>query len=474
MQRFIALAAALVGFLFFSRASSASAGDPLNLEGDLPKKTEYQKRQDRVSQWYAPARFGLFCHWGLFTGGGDSSTDEPQPFCYNTVAEFEAAARDPDLIASNLVATAKEMGARYITFTLLHSCDRHAVMFPAKTPGFKLKATKDYIGALATRCQDEHLHLLLYLCGGPEHGFSKGGPWLDETLRDERAYTEATKRLLDELAVLHPGLISGFWIDGNAADLPKYMREHFPGCIVIHNNDGNFGWGNTGQPDIDYGTTEFLSGPASPEYSRPSGLIKTHSRWNLLPPRRDYNEDIPCVGSWWYQSAGTNDDGYRGSPYAKDPTLAVTQMVSSLGQRREWNFAIGVGPMIDGKFSPSLKPMVECLHNFFAWAAESIYDTIGGEGSALNPGWWNDGAYGSVTASLKDPATLYIHVTTAPSGATLRVPNNGYKIASVTDLRTGRPVQFNDIGVLIFQNQDWSDVTTFGDKVFKVKLAATP
>src|ERR1700722_10096962 len=156
MQRFIALAAALGGFLFFSRASSASAGDPLNLEGDLPKKTEYQKRQDRVSQWYAPARFGLFCHWGLFTGGGDSSTDEPQPFCYNTVTEFEAAARDPDLIASNLVATAKEMGARYITFTLLHSCDRHAVMFPAKTPGFKLKATKDYIGALATRCQDEH------------------------------------------------------------------------------------------------------------------------------------------------------------------------------------------------------------------------------------------------------------------------------------------------------------------------------
>src|ERR1700679_3948809 len=99
---------------------SAFAADPLAVEGNLSMKKEYQERQERVSQWYAPARFGLFCHWGLFTGGGDSSTDEPHPFCYNTVAEFEAAAGDPDVMAGNLVATAKRMGARYITFTLLH------------------------------------------------------------------------------------------------------------------------------------------------------------------------------------------------------------------------------------------------------------------------------------------------------------------------------------------------------------------
>jgi hypothetical protein len=54
------------------------------------------------------------------------------------------------------------------------------------------------------------------------------------------------------------------------------------------------------------------------------------------------------------------------------------------------------------------------------------------------------------------------------------VPNNGYKVASVVDLRTGNPIQFTDIGVLIIRNQDWSDVETFGDKVFKITLAATP
>src|SRR5580658_2106560 len=91
--------------------STGFAADPLGVEGDLPMKKEYQERQERVSQWYAPARFGLFCHWGLFTGGGDSSTDEPHPFCHNTVAEFEAAS-DPGVMASNLVATAKRMGVR--------------------------------------------------------------------------------------------------------------------------------------------------------------------------------------------------------------------------------------------------------------------------------------------------------------------------------------------------------------------------
>jgi alpha-L-fucosidase len=450
---------------------SALAGDVLNVEGNLPLKKEYQERQDRVSQWYAPARFGLFCHWGLFTGS--ISDEKANNVGYDTIAEFEAAANDPDVIASNLVATAKEMGARYITFTLLHSDDRHAVMFPTKTPGFKLKTTRDYIGAMAKHCHEENIPFMLYLCGGPDHGF-EGGNWLDDSLRDPKKYVEATKGLLDELAARYPGEIAGFWIDGSPSDLPAYMRKLFPGCTIIHNNDDYFGWGSASDPNIDYGTTEFLSGPADPDYSRPSGLVKTHIKWGLLPPSSDYNEDIPVVGTWWYTTSGPDVDGYKNSRYAKDPTFIVKQMVSSLGQRRQWNFAIGVGPMIDGKFAASLDPMVKNLHDYFAWASESIYNTIGGEDSALHPGWWNDGAYGSITVSLKDPKILYIHVTTEPTSDHLRVPNNGYRIASVVDLRTGNPVQFTDAGVLILQNSDWSDVETYGDKVFKVALAGTP
>lgn len=47
-------------------------------------------------------------------------------------------------------------------------------------------------------------------------------------------------------------------------------------------------------------------------------------------------------------------------------------------------------------------------------------------------------------------------------------------MASVTGLRTGQPVPFTDIGVLILRTSDWSDVATYGDEVFKVTLAGTP
>ena len=119
--------------------------------------------------------------------------------------------------------------------------------------------------------------------------------------------------------------------------------------------------------------------------------------------------------------------------------------------------------------------MVESLNKFFAWGAESIYDTIGGEGSALKPGWWSGGAYGSITVSRKDPKVMYVHVTTAPiKGDTLKIPKYGYKVASVTDLRTGEAVKFIDIGVLVLETKDWADVETYGDRVFKVTLAGTP
>jgi alpha-L-fucosidase len=190
-----------------------------------------------------------------------------------------------------------------------------------------------------------------------------------------------------------------------------------------------------------------------------------------MNPIRDFNEDIPNVG-WWY---GEKDDALNQElPHVKDRTYLVKQMVSSLGQRRQWNFALGIGPMIDGKLPDCFSRMIENTGRFLALAGESIYDTMGGEGSALNPGWFNDGAYGSITVSRKDPKTLYIHVTTAPSKDHLKVQNNGYKVASVVDLRTGKAVQFSDSGVLGLWKVNWDDVFDFGDKVFKVTLAGTP
>jgi hypothetical protein len=69
--------------------------------------------------------------------------------------------------------------------------------------------------------------------------------------------------------------------------------------------------------------------------------------------------------------------------------------------------------------------------------------------------------------------SIIARVTTAPKSNHVRVPNNGYRVAPVMDSRIGEPVQVTDIGVLILQNNNWSDVETLGDKVFKVTPAGT-
>ena len=60
-----------------------------------------------MDQWYAPARFGLFYTWGMITGSEGSWKDHERPLRYDTVAAFEAEAKDPETIAANMVATAK-------------------------------------------------------------------------------------------------------------------------------------------------------------------------------------------------------------------------------------------------------------------------------------------------------------------------------------------------------------------------------
>ena len=433
-----------------SGAVSTSAALP-------PLRKECQERQRRVDTWYAPARFGLFFTWGMITG----SEGYTGPLRYNTMAEFEAAAKDPDAIAANMVAVVMKAGARYVIYTPWHPFG-YFVNYPTKESRFKWIAAKDYLGSLVNACDKQGLHLLLY---ANFNRYSQDSGHANEQFGSQADIDTVALQMINEIIDRHGEKIGGFWFDGNyTPDMGRLVRTRLPQGVVIHNNES--GWGLT--PSVDFGTTEFLSGPADPDYSRPTGLVKQHPEWGMMNPIRDFNEDIPEAGGWWY--LGREDAFYQELPHVKDPTYLVKQMVSSLGQRRQWNFALGIGPMIDGTLPACFAPMIENTGRFLAWAGEAIYDTMGGEGSAFNPGWFNKGGYGSVTVSRKDPRCHYILVTTAPSEERLTVQNNGYQVASVVDLRSGKPVEFIDSGTLHLLHVDWRDVSEFGAKIFKVTL----
>ena len=141
---------------------------------------DYLARKKRVNKWYAPARIGLFYHWGLFTGGGMTTSDMNfTPLAYKSVEEFEAAAPKPEVIAENLFATARRFGAKYVNFTCLHAADGYAVLFPTKQPEFTLKTNQDYLGAVIDESFRTGIRLMIYIPMCSAHVNAKGGPYLD-------------------------------------------------------------------------------------------------------------------------------------------------------------------------------------------------------------------------------------------------------------------------------------------------------
>ena len=126
--------------------------------------SDYIARRERVMKWYAPGRIGLFYHWGFFTNGGQTETGgNYSPLTYKNAEEFEAAAPSPEIVAKNMVGTARKFGAKYINFTCFHGAGGFAVMFPTKQPEFLLKTNKDYVGALIEECARHEIKPMFYL-----------------------------------------------------------------------------------------------------------------------------------------------------------------------------------------------------------------------------------------------------------------------------------------------------------------------
>jgi hypothetical protein len=423
-------------------------------------------------RWYAPARFGLFYHWGLFTGGGSTHRDPENdtPLKYATTQELEDAAGDPLVIAENMVEIAEKCGAKYITLTAVHTNGALCVIYPTKLRGFVYRTSKDYLGAFIRVAAGRGIKPIVYLPCQADHWDSASmGPCMEEGYRDKDSFASLLHDLVDELHELHGDSIAGFWIDGMTPELtsfPKHLRRRFPNSIVINNNNTSLDI-----PDVDYGTTEFLACPPEPDYCRPNALRQV-SPYSISIPGRDFNEDIPTYNGWWYRE---NSIGKASQIYLDDPKFLLRQMISSLGQRGQWNFAFGLGPRIDGTLPPELAPSMQCVADFMEWGKEAIDNTTGGEASQIAPGYftapWSPQGFCSVTVSLSDPSIHYILVTQAPDTNRAGFRSHGALPRKISDLRTGENIPFSMTENIIIDDIDWSDVSEFGVKVFKVDFS---
>ena len=447
---------------------------------------DYQARKERINRWYAPARLGLFYHWGLFTGGGmtTSSKNDYIPLTYSDINAFEAAAPEPEVVARNLVATAQKFGAKYINFTCLHSNDGYAVMFPSLQPEFMLKTNKDYLGAVIEESARSGIRLMIYIpmCSG--HVNALGGPYLKGVASQSDA-RNLYGRLVAEIGERYDkSKIGGFWLDGGFTtpflDFPAYIKTIFPEAVV-NVNSCTF----LEVKEVDFGVTEFTSSEPVPPYNRPSGLTAVNE-YSIGAPPNDFIEDIPCCGSWWYWSDQSTSVAQNEKPYLDEPNFLLRQMISSLGQRGQWNFVLGIPIQLDGTLEAKYHPMFDRVEAFLRWGSEAVYNTTGGINSPIRPGSFHGGGFCSVTVSLDNPDICYILITEPPdankSGFFLKPPDsepyaafftNGLTPVRIHDMRTGRSLDFSMPGGMGFhlRNIDWSDVNKFGVKVLKVEFS---
>lgn len=435
------------------------------------KDTVHARRRQRMMAWFSPARLGLFYHWGLFTGGGSTEAGPMQrPLRYPTPTDLEAAAPDADAVAANLIDTAVRVGARYVTFTVLHTCAAYCVMYPTRVKAFALHTRVDYVGALVRAAGRAGIRVICYLPAGGAPG-DPTGDWKHGVLPEycnDAAFAPQFLSLVTELHERYGDGISGFWLDGNNREwgTATLIRRHWPDAIVISNNDT----GLTGA-DVDAAGLELVPDLCEPRYNRPDAYRKAHPQWFIFPAKRDFMEDIPTPNAWWHGAPHVSERQLRASDYVTDPTYLVKEMVSTLGQRGQWNYALGLGPRVDGTPPDLFGPMLQNLRAFMSWASPAIYGTTGGEGSRLQPGWSTFGGFYSVTVSHADPAVHYVFVTAVPRTERLHLQTEGYTAESVTDLRTGQPVAFTNCGMVrIDDKTGWDDVATYGARVLVVRM----
>ena len=204
-------------------------------------------RRERLMKWWAPARFGLFYHYGLFTGGGytvrESADLHGEPLTYPTAEAFDAATPDPEVVAANLCDAAAKAGARYAILTALHGGEAMCVLFPTRNPAYNYRTKKDYVGAFLDAAHARGLKAELYFPLGVGAWDATDPPMVAEGARDLPGYFAALRDLFREMRERYGDRIDGFWFDGGQegperAAFPAFVRSLWPDAVLTSNGDG--------------------------------------------------------------------------------------------------------------------------------------------------------------------------------------------------------------------------------------------
>ncbi|WP_086851912.1 alpha-L-fucosidase [Amycolatopsis kentuckyensis] len=431
-----------MAYRFLRRALVACAAT-LAVSGLItaPASADLQKPSQ---QWLRDSQAGLFLHWGMRTAPG-----------YTSCSAWEKAITDGGWSPAYWVTEAEKLHASYLVLASFHSRLGYSRAWPSKIPG-SCSTKRDFLGELIAAAKARGLKVILYMTNDAQWHDEGGHEWLDSAgyskykgkdvdLDSQSGFGQFSYDNFFEVMKNYPDL-GGFWIDNDNAyweshDLYQQIYQQRPDYLLSNNNEDT--------PIMDTISNEQKTG-MTPSYDYPQAT------YTAMPRLTEACFKLPDSGSWWY----------GGSNSAVSKMLNVGRYITNSGSSIKSLMAETA--MVNGKF-PSNQ---EAFNNFAKTYLDAIWESLGGtEGAGymyggMQPGFWNDGAHGVIT--IKGD-TQYVHVLTKPSGSTLKIRDNGYRVRGVTNLRTGAAISFSQGGgsLTLTGLSGWDTY----DTVFKVETA---
>lgn len=436
------LYAALLGVAWTS-CGFATAATPA---ADAPKPAvaapnESQAAFDARMRWWREARFGLFVHWGLYSGAAGRWNGEPVKGSAEWIQRNAHVPTDEYArqmlplfkpkpgFAREWARLAKDAGAKYLVFTSKHH--EGFALHDSAVSGFDAQDAvgRDLVREIVDAARAEGLKVGLYHSvidwhhpAYPYRDFARLEHPLPHPLEkaaerddpgyskraDLKAYQDFLQAQVREL-VEHYGPIDVLWWDYSnpgaegetwrASELMSMVRTAQPGIVMNNRLYRSLGY------DDPQSSLRWFD-RAHGDFTTPEQAIPAQGM-----PGVDWEACMTMNGTWGYSAL---DEQWKST---RELIHNLVDTASKGG-----NFLLNIGPLADGSVPEASATRLEQIGAWLRRNGESIYAT---QASPLDAVAW-----GRITAK---PDRIYLHVFERPADGRLRLEIDGARRARLLD-----------------------------------------
>jgi len=394
----------------------------------LPTETKAQR--DARMEWWREARFGMFVHWGLYSGlagtwegkpvgtrGGMEWIQQRVKADTETYAKAAVPLFQPKPgFARDWARLAREAGCQYLVFTTKHH-DGFA-LHDSKVSDFDAGSVlhRDLVKEIVEACRAEGLRIGFYHSVIDWHHDQyeyarssqlphplKGKPYPNGN-RDHAQYLDYLHAEVNEL-VSNYGTVDVLWWDYSALDFQG--QEAWRAFDLMRLVRGK-------QPNIIMNNRLFRSREAGWSSMQMEGVTATlDNRYGDFVTPEQHIPPTGLPGVDWETCMTLNTTwGYSAHDHAWKSEAELIRNLVDIASKGG-NYLLNIGPMGDGTIPVESVQSFQAIGRWMKQNGKAIY------GTTANP--VGEVAWGRITAK---PGRLYLHVFEWPADGRLLLPAN--------------------------------------------------